>query len=311
MYYLIDDSKKIIFGWTPKCGCTHIKNIFWYLQNGTIGNSIHHICPGMPLPKDTENYTILLFSRNPYKRLVSGFLHKYSSDGTCRSEWKKKIITFSDFVDELTRNNWDVINRHHFYPQTAAYFDKNEISKSKNVRVFDIEKIDYKYIESLYEKQIPEEVLNRKNERKKIVTNFQGKVYDMHMDVYENYNIPFENFYNKKILDKVYKYYKDDFIYFGYTGSLNTISNSNTNTENNKNMPVRNMPVRNMHIRNMPIRNMPVRNMPVRNMPVRNMPVRNMPIRNMPVRNMPVRNMPVRNMHIKQNVMNYKFLNNL
>jgi len=208
----------------------------------------------MPLPKDTENYTILLFSRNPYKRLVSGFLNKYSTNGEYRSRWNKKTITFSNFVDELTNYNWNVIDRHHFYPQTGGFFDKNRISKSKNVRFFDIENIDYKYIESLYGKQLPESVLNCKNERKKRDTIFQGKLYDTEMSIYEDYNIPFQKFYNKEIIDKVYKYYKNDFIYFGYTGTLNTIPDSNTentkkNIGSNKHLAVRNVPVKNTHIK--------------------------------------------------------------
>lgn len=29
------------------------------------------------IPNDIENYITILFSRNPYKRVVSGFLNKY------------------------------------------------------------------------------------------------------------------------------------------------------------------------------------------------------------------------------------------
>jgi hypothetical protein len=31
MYFLIDDNKKIIFGWSAKCGCSHVKYMFKFL----------------------------------------------------------------------------------------------------------------------------------------------------------------------------------------------------------------------------------------------------------------------------------------
>lgn len=33
MHFLVDDNNKIIIGWSPKCGCSHIKNIFWFLRD--------------------------------------------------------------------------------------------------------------------------------------------------------------------------------------------------------------------------------------------------------------------------------------
>ena len=33
MFFLVDTNKKIIFGWSAKCGCSHIKTIFWFLQS--------------------------------------------------------------------------------------------------------------------------------------------------------------------------------------------------------------------------------------------------------------------------------------
>ena len=36
MYFLVDNKKKIIFGWSAKCGCSHIKYIYYFLQNDNI-----------------------------------------------------------------------------------------------------------------------------------------------------------------------------------------------------------------------------------------------------------------------------------
>ena len=38
MRFLVDNIRKIIFGWSAKCGCSHIKYIFWFLQNNNIDN---------------------------------------------------------------------------------------------------------------------------------------------------------------------------------------------------------------------------------------------------------------------------------
>ena len=74
MYFLVDTDKKILFGWSAKCGCSHIKNIYWFLQTDNLENSIHNTSKeNNRIPNDIENYTTLIFSRNPYKRLFSGF----------------------------------------------------------------------------------------------------------------------------------------------------------------------------------------------------------------------------------------------
>jgi len=219
MYFLVDNDRKIIFGWTYKCGCSHIKKIFWFLQNNNIHNKIHTDDDVMFLPNDIKNYTTILFSRNPYKRLVSGFLNKYSSDGQYRHLWKKETITFSEFVKELILPQWSkMVDVPHFLQQTNGMFDKKTLYKSKKIRHFDIENIDYAYIEMLYKKKIPKELLNSKNERTRKEMDFQGKVYDLDVSVYEKYNVPLCSFFNREIKEKVYAFYKDDFLYFQENG---------------------------------------------------------------------------------------------
>jgi len=36
MYFIINNDKKIIFGWSAKCACSHIKRIYWNLDNDNI-----------------------------------------------------------------------------------------------------------------------------------------------------------------------------------------------------------------------------------------------------------------------------------
>ena len=145
MFFLIDYNLKIVFGWSAKCGCSHIKKIFKYLLTDDMNVQIHTSNEYNNLPLKMENYITIIFSRNPYKRIMSGFLDKYKTTGTLRHLWKSDKLTFSDFVDELLKNTWVKIDKHHFTPQTSEAFDK-KIMLSKIVKFYDIENIDYEYI---------------------------------------------------------------------------------------------------------------------------------------------------------------------
>jgi hypothetical protein len=214
MFFLIDNKYKIIFGWSAKCGCSHIKRIFWFLQNGDINAQIHTMADYSYLPNDIdiENYTCIIISRNPYKRIISGFLDKYRTNGEYRNLWKHNTITFAMFIDELSKNDWNMIDRHHFTSQTAEAFD-NKILMSKCIKCFDIENIDYKYIEELYNVKIPLILLEKKegHERKNFNVNLNNYVYNLDMKEYYNYNIDIKYFYNEELKNKVFKFYENDF----------------------------------------------------------------------------------------------------
>jgi hypothetical protein len=222
MYFLVDTNKKIIFGWSPKCGCSHIKYIFWFLQTDNLENLIHTKKDSKELPNDIENYTTIIFTRNPYKRIISGFLDKYRKDGEYRKSWKESFLSFSQFVDKLINYDWKTINFHHFTPQTTEKFDKR-ILLSKNIKFYDIGKIDYQYIEQLYNKKIPECVINKKLGHERIYNiktdiYFDKYVYNLNIDDYIDYNIDIKYFYNKEIREKVFTFYINDFSFFNENG---------------------------------------------------------------------------------------------
>jgi hypothetical protein len=216
MFFLIDESLKIIFGWSAKCGCSHIKKIFWYMKTGNDNHEIHIIIECNSLPTDIENYTTILIIRNPFERIISGFLDKYSVNGELRKHWKYNTITFSKFVDELLINDWKMIDKHHFTPQTTESFDSEIIHKSKELKVYDIKNIDYNYIEELYSKKIPEKLLNFKgtNTRKIKSQIMEDYVFNLDMSLYYDYNIDIKYFYNDIIKKKIFNFYKNDFIFF-------------------------------------------------------------------------------------------------
>jgi hypothetical protein len=223
MYFSVDNNKKIIFGWSTKCGCSHIKKIYWFLQTDNIDNDIHTEKDVNSLPDDIENYTTLIFCRNPYKRLVSGFLDKYGPTGEYLHLWKHSSISFSQFVDEVVRKNWSMIHYNHFTPQTTAAFDK-KILFSKIIKFYDITNIDYHYIEQLYNKKIPEYLVNckggheRATQIKKPDIFFDEYVYDLNMDEYIDYPVDTKYFYSEEIKQKVFNFYIDDFIFFKENG---------------------------------------------------------------------------------------------
>jgi hypothetical protein len=218
MHFLVDDNNKIIIGWSPKCGCSHIKNIFWFLRDNERKKKTHSD-DFNKLPSDIEKYTTIVICRNPFYRIISGFLEKYKEDGQFRYMWKHNKLTFSEFVNEVTYNNWKMIDRHHFEEQTTGNFDKT-ILKSKNIQFFDIGNIDYEFIEKLYNKKIPDDVKYRKqgHERKKQTTSYDNCVYDLEMDIYYNYNVDNKYFYNEDIKQKVFDFYKKDFDFFFEAG---------------------------------------------------------------------------------------------
>ena len=218
MHFLVDTNKKIIFGWSAKCGCSHVKHIFWFLQTDNLENLIHTEKDINELPNDIENYTTIIFIRNPYERIISGFLDKYRKGGEYRHLWENSFLSFSQFVDKLISNDWNTIDFHHFTPQTTESFDK-KILLSKIIKFYDIGKIDYKYLKQLYNKKIPECVMNKKHERIcQIKKDFGKYVYNLNIDDYVDYIIDKKYFYNQEIREKVMNFYINDFSFFKENG---------------------------------------------------------------------------------------------
>jgi len=223
MWFLIDTNKRILFGWSGKCGCSHIKHIYWFLQRDELEKPIHRVEDENNLPDDIEKYTTIIFIRNPYKRIISGFLDKYAKEGEFRNLWKNSVLSFSLFVEKLITYDWDTIDYHHFTPQLSDAFDK-KILLSKIIKFYDIEKIDYEYIGQLYNKKIPEFIIKKKigHERSERINinlgYYNSYVYDLNIDDYSSYNIDIKYFYNEEIREKVFNFYIEDFNFFYENG---------------------------------------------------------------------------------------------
>ncbi len=223
MYYLINENKKIIFGWSAKCGCSHVKNMFHFFNTGNIDNPIHIKSEYNKLPKNVNDYIIILFIRNPYERVISGFLDKYKKNGECRYLWKiDDPLTFHNFVRLLSIKNYSIIEYHHFTPQTSEEFkDLN----CKQLIIYDIKNIDYSYIEKLFDIKIPQEIINFRGDHKNkgsIIVNHS--LYNLHIDDLIDIKPVTHLFYNNYIKNKIDLYYKKDFDFFSKHG-FNYIQN--------------------------------------------------------------------------------------
>jgi hypothetical protein len=225
MYFLIDTKVKVIFGWSAKCGCSHIKKIYWYLQNGIVDNEVHSKKEWNSLPNDIENYTTILIIRNPYERIISGFLDKYKKDGKFRHLWKNNTITFSKFVNELIKNKWKIIDKHHFIPQTCNAFDI-KVKNSKELIIYDIKNINYNHIEDLFQTKLPDFLINFKGTHIRTQNIILEKyIYDIDMPEYFDYKVPTKYFYNEEIKNMVYHFYINDFAFFQKNGFDYVIEN--------------------------------------------------------------------------------------
>jgi hypothetical protein len=217
MLFLVNNEKQIIFGWSAKCGCTHIKNLFYFFETDKIINELHSDKDyNFDLPENIQDYIVILFIRNPYKRLVSGFLDKYNPTvDKYYKGWKnQEPLTFRNFVNELYYNSFKLIDKHHFTPQLSESYTPI-INKAKNIIIYDIEKINYEYLAVLFNKKIPDEVINFRGDHNNKYTNIiDGPVYDLHIKSICDKKPILSNFFDDDIKRKVDQIYKVDFDYF-------------------------------------------------------------------------------------------------
>ena len=119
MFPLIDDINKIIYFWSPKCGCTSLKYFYasahptYKLLDLTNPNTIlsYHVIDNDSINK-YKQYKKYLIVRNPYSRLVSTFLlitldkyweiEKYINSS--KEEWIKFIVS-KIFINQNINDN--------------------------------------------------------------------------------------------------------------------------------------------------------------------------------------------------------------
>ena len=214
MKFLFDVINKILFGWSAKCGSTHIKNLYHFLSSHENHKELFESMDNDNI-LDFSTYRIIIFIRNPYERVVSGFLEKYKSKGLLRNLWDNgQPLTFRNFVNELIKGDYNVIEEHHFTPQLSEEWC-DSMKQHSPLYVFDITNINYGLLEILYSKKIPNEIREFKGEHcNKNTETVDFPVYDLPIDNYEFYRPLVECFYDEDIRNKIKVFYKDDFAFF-------------------------------------------------------------------------------------------------
>ena len=212
MNHIVDDKLKLIIGWNKKCGCGSLKH--WYIQLKGIERvaNAHKQFRRLKFPstvhenKNYSNYQKVLIIRNPYDRLVSGFLDKYIF-----SKKTYESLTFNIFVNEF-----DLPNTSHFELQTSNMRITNwDI-------ISDVHGSDRKLLEISNGYGIKTEVrhlgkLRRKRGYKKSIINTQN-VWDMSIDEIKRVQPAYSTFFDSQMRQKVYRIYQKDFEFFQSVG---------------------------------------------------------------------------------------------
>ncbi|MBT4206938.1 sulfotransferase family 2 domain-containing protein [Candidatus Woesearchaeota archaeon] len=244
MYFLIDKNNKILWGWSAKAACNHVKIMWNYFHN------VNKLVPGLKTGASVHDgsylsfptnltstkkefrhqWTVILFVRNPYSRLVSGYVEKYcwriKSSGAGHHNYNVRfsmINSFRNFVDELERNGFKNINNHHFVPQLTEGW--NDVCVPN--KVYDIGNINYEHLENRFDKKLPKEILESGRTHSIKYTDRKEYVYDADFPNYvigdfENQhlnNVPrYQYFYDDELKEKVTKIFKKDLDYFKQYG---------------------------------------------------------------------------------------------
>jgi len=236
--HLYSAEKKIVFGFTPKAGCTLVSKLFFKtigeldeaLETGSLTHKYRneHIKKN-PITFEVFNKKEILkikFVRNPYQRVVSSFFHAVKHE-VIKKEAKELFdidklpkLNFLQFLQILESFNLNRCDPHlglQCLPGENNLFYFDEIIKIENLEV-KLESIKEKYGVSI---RIDENILNSKHHLKKeyLSTEFAGlKAYkDFKMASSNKVILPdYDCFFNAEIMIKVNLLFKKDFIKYDY-----------------------------------------------------------------------------------------------
>ena len=126
MLPIYDDQRELILFWSPKCGCTCLKNLYFRVVLKKKWLSPHPMeSYGKWNKLKYDKYKKFLLCRNPYSRIVSCFFDQYVYRKASKPYHVKE--TFKGFVDILydhfvNHNHNEVVDFHHTAPQFADQY---------------------------------------------------------------------------------------------------------------------------------------------------------------------------------------------
>jgi hypothetical protein len=239
MFFLVSHKYKFLMGWSAKCGCSSVKH--WYLDIHGVDKSQL----GMPVYKAigdaNTQYTRLDWSnpalyrdyrkyvvvRNPYSRVVSGFVNKYIIEKSLPNYgW----ATFSQFLQMLAADTeFKMVDIHHFTPQFSEAYSSFEQAGFQFHLVIKLEKLaeGLKLVSThhgLNEMPIREENRTTYGESCKFYTN----AADLSIESFDLEKIPpFQYFYDTLTIERVRCIYAKDFEYLERMGVFYAVPGTN------------------------------------------------------------------------------------
>lgn len=178
MEAIVDNQNKVLIFWNAKCGCSFVKSLFIQSKGREPSDfeDIHTIIgygyPGEEYsyvnPNDLtryDSYKKVLVVRDPYKRLVSGFLEKIPKWIKSGKLEREKYSTFKDFIIEISKtggrvisDNSSFVDEHHFIPQFSEKYKLVESANWKFDYVIDVTELSKKIglFESLFNHELNE-----------------------------------------------------------------------------------------------------------------------------------------------------------
>lgn len=225
MFFLISHQPRFIAGWSAKCACTEIKR--WYVA-----------ASGLPYPRDMPaeelhaligygdtpytyigrwlyfRYFKFAVIRNPYKRLVSGFLNKYVVE---KSRPNHGWTTFAQFVDALEADpQYRLVDLHHFVPQTGEAFPVALRRHWRWDAVVDVDQFSdaMAAVNQRLKIDLPIGHSNRTPRAGVAVP----RAWNLSLEELANCSPAYAEFYDDALRARVRRYYRQDFEYFSSLG---------------------------------------------------------------------------------------------
>ena len=207
---------KLIFIFFPKNACTTIKNYINSIDNITENDTTTNIhCFGKyfnnisieDILSKYKDCHVIFFKRNPYSRYRSGY-SKFTNklilnlrvDTNKTIEENHKLVNYGNLsIDEWIKviEKIDPMNlESHFKPQTSIP-NIEDILNHPKTKILDISELD-----------------NLNNYINNLLSNNNNSVYNI--DIREKYNRE-KDFFCEETKEKIYNYYKKDFLLLGYS----------------------------------------------------------------------------------------------
>ena len=211
---------KFIIDWSAKSGCTIICKMFFdymdlldeYNKNS---NWIHNSRPiyykdyGIVNEKllFSNEYLKIKFVRNPYSRAVSSFIHVMKTK--LKEKFNNEDMSFHTFLLKLQSKKYNDI-----------HYNLQMIKEEKNINIFDkvikIENLndEVNKLNNKYKINLNSNFSSFHHNKKETKIN-KIFCYTKYSEIKDIPNYKF--FYNKKIINLVYKIYKEDIHKYNYT----------------------------------------------------------------------------------------------